>query len=256
MLMYSTIFKVNKNSEKTIADMIVAWFTGQLKGWWDNYLRPEQHANIMSTVKVEGGQNVKNIVYSLVLNIIEYFSGRWVMELPECNSTHWKSKFIDGLPTLFAKRVRKTLSGTAMSIDYNSYSYGKLISVCTQESLALCNEIKLSQEIKKHRLNERQQLGEFCEQFAIEIPKNKKVCHRQNKEPYRYKKKNRGSSNKVFERKDKRRKAYWHRKDFIKSNTPNACYKCGRIGHYARDCKFKDKIKNLDLDDSIKDSLN
>lgn len=53
------------------------------------------------------------------------------MELPECNSTHWKSKFIDELPPLFAERVRKTLRGTSMSIDYNQYSYGKLFSVCT-----------------------------------------------------------------------------------------------------------------------------
>lgn len=33
MLMYNTICKVNKNTEKAIAEMIVAGFTGQLKGW-------------------------------------------------------------------------------------------------------------------------------------------------------------------------------------------------------------------------------
>ncbi|KAG5632672.1 hypothetical protein H5410_004389 [Solanum commersonii] len=38
MLMYSTIYKTNKNSDKTIADMLTAGFTGQLKRWWDNYL--------------------------------------------------------------------------------------------------------------------------------------------------------------------------------------------------------------------------
>ena len=61
-----------------------------------------------------------------------------------------------------------------MSIDYNNYSYGKLFSVCTQEGLAMCNEIKLNQKIKKHHLTERQQLGEFCEQFAIDTPFKKK----------------------------------------------------------------------------------
>uniref|UniRef100_M1B010 Uncharacterized protein n=1 Tax=Solanum tuberosum TaxID=4113 RepID=M1B010_SOLTU len=93
------------------------------------------------------------------------------MDLPECNSTHWKSKFIDGLPTLFAERVRKTLRGKIHSINYDDYTYGKLISACVQEGLSLCNEIKLNQQIKRHRLNERQQLGEFCEQFALDIPK-------------------------------------------------------------------------------------
>ncbi|KAG5609743.1 hypothetical protein H5410_021024 [Solanum commersonii] len=42
ILMYSTIYKTNKNSDKTIADMITVGFTGQLKGWWDNYLNQEQ----------------------------------------------------------------------------------------------------------------------------------------------------------------------------------------------------------------------
>jgi len=31
----------------------------------------------------------------------------------------------------------------------------------------------LNQQIKRHRLNERKQLGEFCEQFAFDIPKQK-----------------------------------------------------------------------------------
>ncbi|KAG5619544.1 hypothetical protein H5410_004762 [Solanum commersonii] len=82
MLMYSTICKTNKNSDKTIADMITTGFTGQLK----------------------------------------------VMELQECNNTHWKSKFIDGLPSLFAERVRKTLRGENHSINYDDYTYGKLIT--------------------------------------------------------------------------------------------------------------------------------
>ncbi|TMW83778.1 hypothetical protein EJD97_000750, partial [Solanum chilense] len=45
-----------------------------------------------------------------------------------------------------------------------------------------------------------------------------------------------------------------YRKEFYK-NKSNACHKCGRVGHYARDCKVKDNIKSLDLEDNIKDSL-
>ncbi|KAG5619582.1 hypothetical protein H5410_004800 [Solanum commersonii] len=174
MLMYSTICKTNKNSDKTIVDMKTAGFTGQLKGWWDNYLNHDQRDKVLQA----------NAVYTLVLNIIEHFSGRWsdnsetiktllqnlrcktltsfmyykdvflcrVMELPRCNSTHWKSKFIDGLPTLFAERVRKAIRGESHSINYDDYTYGKLITT---------------------RLNERQQLGEFCEQFTFDIPKQK-----------------------------------------------------------------------------------
>lgn len=45
------------------------------------------------------------------------------MKLPECNNSHWKSKFISGLPTLFAERVWKTLRD-GPNINYDNYTYG------------------------------------------------------------------------------------------------------------------------------------
>ncbi|KAG5584789.1 hypothetical protein H5410_045223 [Solanum commersonii] len=160
--MYSTICKTNKNSDKTIADMITVGFTGQLKGWWDNYLNQEQRDKVLLVVKQEGEQFTQNIIYKLVLNIIEHFSRRWsdnsetirtLLQNLRCKTltsfrTHWKSKFIDGLPTLFVERVKKAIRGDNHSINYDDYTYGKLISACVQEGLALCNEIKLNQQIK------------------------------------------------------------------------------------------------------------
>ncbi|XP_060210888.1 uncharacterized protein LOC132637884 [Lycium barbarum] len=140
--------------------MIIAGFTGQLKDWWDNDLTQEQRGNILNAVKREQ-EFLKNQWYK------DVFLCR-VMELPECNDTHWKSKFIDGLPALFAERVKKALRKGEASINYDNYTYGKLIGTCMQEGLALCNEIKLNQQIKRHGLNERQQLGEFCGQFEPE----------------------------------------------------------------------------------------
>ncbi|KAG5585430.1 hypothetical protein H5410_045864 [Solanum commersonii] len=294
MLMYSTICKTNKNSDKTIADMIIAGFTGQLKGWWDNYLNQEQRDKVLLAIKQEGEQFTQNTVYTLVLNIIEHFSGRWldnsetirtllqnlrcktltsfryykdvflcrVMELPGCNSTHWKSKFIDGLPTLFAERVKKAIRGDNHSINYDDYTYGKLISDCVQESLSLCNEIKLNQQIKRHRLNERKQLGEFCEQFAFDIPrqnsKDKESPHKKKKSSKKdYEKWKKKKIKKKLRRAEegkgnssKRKKRY--RQNFNKSDT---CHKCGRYGYYDKDCKVKEKIKSLDIEDNLKDSL-
>ncbi|KAG5619581.1 hypothetical protein H5410_004799, partial [Solanum commersonii] len=35
----------------------------------------------------------------------------------------------------------------------------------------------------------------------------------------------------------------------------DTCHKCRRFGHYAKDCRVKEKIKSLDIDDNMKDSL-
>ncbi|KAG5632439.1 hypothetical protein H5410_004156 [Solanum commersonii] len=48
----------------------------------------------------------------------------------------------------------------------------------------------------------------------------------------------------------KRKKRY--RQNFNKSDT---CHKCGRYGHYAKDCRVREKIKNLDIEDNLKYSL-
>jgi len=77
-----------------------------------------------------------------------------VMELPENKYEHWKAKFIDG-PPLFAERVRKVLRNNHGEIPYKDYTYGKLIGVCTQEGLNLCNELKLSRQLKMDKLKEK-----------------------------------------------------------------------------------------------------
>ncbi|KAG5587771.1 hypothetical protein H5410_048205 [Solanum commersonii] len=130
------------NTGMTICKMIIAGFTGQLR------------------VK-----NREDVVYTLVLTILEHFSGRftnqyetirsllnglrytylsWVTELSENGLEFWKAKFIDGLPFLFAKRVKKTLRDPQGIISYSNFTYGKLIGACTQKDINLCNELKLS----------------------------------------------------------------------------------------------------------------
>jgi len=77
------------------------------------------------------------------------------MELPENKYEHWKAKFIYGLPPLFVERVRKVLRNNHGEIPYKDYTYGKLIGVCTQEGLNLCNELKLSRQLKMDKLKEK-----------------------------------------------------------------------------------------------------
>ncbi|XP_047256165.1 uncharacterized protein LOC124888925 [Capsicum annuum] len=146
--------------------------------------------------------NTEDVVCTLMLTIIEHFGGRFtnqyentrtllnglrcrtlgefrwykdtflrrVMDLIESKYTHWKAKFIDGLPPLFTERVKKELrgSGSYGEISYENLTYGQLIAACTRKGLALYNELKLATKIKLDKLKERFQLGDFYEQFESE----------------------------------------------------------------------------------------
>ncbi|KAG5576988.1 hypothetical protein H5410_057122 [Solanum commersonii] len=94
------------------------------------------HSSLLPSPEIK---DFKNKDYSDLENFLEKKIQR-VMELPECHSTHWKSKFIDGLPTPFAESVRKAIRGENHSINYVDYTYGKLISACVQKGLSLCNQ--------------------------------------------------------------------------------------------------------------------
>ncbi|KAG5580462.1 hypothetical protein H5410_051089 [Solanum commersonii] len=42
-------------------------------------------------------------------------------------------------------------------IPYSNFTYGKLIGACTQEGINLCNELKLSRQLKMDKLREKSQ---------------------------------------------------------------------------------------------------
>ncbi|KAK9705177.1 hypothetical protein RND81_07G038700 [Saponaria officinalis] len=272
--------------------MIVSTFTGQLKGWWDNYLKDAMKASFYNA-KTTGENPVENAVYSLTINIIEQFTGRFlnnnenirtllqnlrcktltdyrwykdtflsrVMELPESRNAHWKAKFIDGLPHLFAERVKTALRGQHNAIPYDNYSYGKLIGTCTEQGLKLCNEIKLTQQIKRQHLTERNQLGDFCGQFGIDMPypshKKRKTFKDSNSKPFYKRKRNKPFIKRNQDDKTGRKpvKPYFKRKFKNKLNNKIVCFKCNKIGHYAQDCWTKKSISTLEIDDTIKDKL-
>jgi len=72
-----------------------------------------------------------------------------IFELKDCNCSHWKAKLVDGLPHLFAEKIRKTLKKDDVSVNYDHYTYRQLISTCITEGLSLCKDLRLNHEIKK-----------------------------------------------------------------------------------------------------------
>ncbi|XP_070040876.1 uncharacterized protein [Nicotiana tomentosiformis] len=225
-------------------NMSYSGFTGQLRGWWDNYLTIDERAMVINDKATKDGidnlgmalvANRKDAVYTLILTILEHFNDTFmsrVMELPENKLEHWKAKFIDGLPSLFAERVRKVLRGSYGEIPYTDYTYGKLIGICTHEGLNMCNELRLSRQLKMDKLKERNQLGDFCTQFGLpETSTHKKKKHKYHRypnqdSPYR-RKRSRYRSKEEREAKKAHRKTTIFTKNRSKRDLADIkCYKC------------------------------
>lgn len=73
--MYTNVARAARNSDKQIATCIANGFTGILKGWWDNCLTIQQRIEMLDTIKIENDVQKPDAIYTLMLNILEHFTG-------------------------------------------------------------------------------------------------------------------------------------------------------------------------------------
>ena len=71
-----------------------------------------------------------------------------VMLQKNCHNPYLKKKCIDNLPPIFAHKVKQELMGKNDSIDYDSLTYGDILSTIKKLGINMCNDEKLL----KHQL--------------------------------------------------------------------------------------------------------
>ena len=147
------------------------------------------------------GRGIPNGVNTLIYTILKHFVGtpsnissrvfdylnnlkcptmsdyRWyqyvfisrVMLWKDCHKPCWKEKFIDGLPHIFAHKVKQELMGRNDSIDYDNLTFGDILSTIKKLGINMCNDEKLLKHQLQNKRKAKYEMGNFCEQYGLPL---------------------------------------------------------------------------------------
>ncbi|XLT68147.1 hypothetical protein HN873_024586, partial [Arachis hypogaea] len=73
MIMAATAYKAKRATDREAVVIISQGFTGQLKGWWDNFLTIPERELILSSIKPE--DQSQDATTTLIFTIIKNFLG-------------------------------------------------------------------------------------------------------------------------------------------------------------------------------------
>nr|KAJ0218077.1 hypothetical protein LSAT_V11C300118150 [Lactuca sativa] len=90
-----------------------------------------------------------------------------VFSRPDYKEAYWKERFIVGLPKLFAERViQKLRKSFNNQIPYQNLTYGDIVNYINKEGLAVCADLRFKEKHKKDRINSKNELGNFCQDYG------------------------------------------------------------------------------------------
>ena len=104
----------------------------------------------------------------------------------DCHKPYWKERFIDGLPPIFAHKVKQVLMGTNDSFNYDNLTYDDVFSTIKKFCTSMCNNEKLL----THQLQIKKKAN-FCEQNnlpPIALSRQKGTKHDKSHKCYSHKK--------------------------------------------------------------------
>ena len=121
--------------------------------------------------------NISSRVYNYLNNLRcpIMFDYRWyqdvfisrVMLRKDCHKPYWKEKFIDGVPPIFAHKVKRELMGKNDSIDYDNLTSGDILSTIKKLGINMCNDEKLYKHQLKNKRKAKYEMDNFCEQYGL-----------------------------------------------------------------------------------------
>jgi hypothetical protein len=174
-------------------------------------------------------------------------------------------KFIDGLPSLFAHKVKDDLIDTNTGLtDYENLTYGDLFSTIKKLGIKMCIDQKMIRQQLKNAKKAKYEMGNFCEQFRFPpiapSRKNRKKSDkvfRKKPTPYynSYKKRKFNKTSKNFSKKHKTKDS-----KFEKYFSKGKCFNCGESWHFSNKCpkppkKIKQEINALNIEESEKENI-
>jgi hypothetical protein len=211
---------------------------------------------------VEDPQDYRESTYDSLENLRCYTLSdfRWYKDVflskvlirPYNAEAFWKEKFISGLPHYFAYKVREKLFKKGHT-DYVQTTYGEIICTIQKVELNLCNDLRMTHQLEKERKYAKLELGNFCEQFGYSPLKTIAPSRQRRKQQKLYKNKNnsnkRNKSYKFYNNKSYKNSNFRSQAKNVgkqKDRTP-VCYRCGKTGHFQKNCKVKKEINKIDI---------
>ena len=186
-----------------------------------------------------------------------------VMLWKDCHKPYWKERFIDGLPPIFAHKVKQVLMGKNDSIDYDNLTYGDIFSAIKKIGINTCNDEKLLKYHLQNKKKAKYEMDNSCEQYGlppIAPSRQKGKKYDKSHKSYNHKKYKKYKNSFVIPN-DYYAKKKNISKQYDKQMTGKCkCFNCGKSGHFSKDCnkkpgKLKNKFNMLNINDKEQEEL-